>query len=378
MRRATISFANATSRVASIASLKAAEATEVLQRRMQLKFAYYLLMVWGIAVLALHIHAEVMPALPQCRLQVRPWGVAQPSCYLVEVNCYHLNIEGSKSEITQQWSAFDRSTAVQMLVKHCPALEIPAMLQDFRNLNGLKIYNSTIVEWGADASITQKHHPSIITVFIVRVNMTNGEVPAGLLGHDLPPTLRDFEFIVTNLHTFPDDLDEIWPIGTMVYAEFSELTALPASLVRLQPLYLSVYGTPISHVPVELFQGDNLIQLNLGRTLVTELPRNVTAPSPTLSTVYVTNTAVSSFRSWADPSVIFRAGGTPYCDALEQYAVTGDRSGFPSPAELASNLDYSVLMDPTKTQLIQKRVRCTPVHEGFYPLAVEDVNSALN
>lgn len=381
--RTTSSFASATSRVTTFASLKAAEASAVLQRRVQLKAAYYLLMAWGFVVLGLHIHAETMPALLQCKLQVRPWGVAQPSCYLVEVNCYYLGIEGSKAQAARQWSAFDRTSAVQMLVKHCPALEIPDMLQDFRNLNGLKIYNSTLVEWGADAAITRERHPSIITVFMVRVNLTDGEVPAGLLWHDFPPSLRDFEFVVTNLRAFPEDLDEIWPIGSMVYAEFSNLTALPAPLLRLQPPYLSVYGIPITHVPAELFEVDNLFMVHLGSTLISELPRNVTALSSTLSIVYLTDTNVPSFWSWADSKVderalSFRAGGTPYCNALDRYTATGDRSGFPSPVELAVSPDYSVLMDPTQLELIQRRVACAPVREGLYPLAVEDLNSALD
>lgn len=76
-------------------------------------------------VLGLHIQASLQPTLPQCLMQVRPWGVTRPSCYLVGLDCYRLGIEGRMIEVEEKWSEFDSSTVVQLLIRHCPALEMP-------------------------------------------------------------------------------------------------------------------------------------------------------------------------------------------------------------------------------------------------------------
>lgn len=352
--------------------------------RLKVKYVYYAFLAWGVVVLGFHIHAESRPQLAQCLLQVRPWGIARPSCYLVELNCHRLEIVGSKRDVIEQWSAFDQDTVVQLLVRHCPAFEMPPIVQQFNKLNGFKVYNSTIAQWGKDAAFTGTHHKHIVTVYMVRVTLKNGVIPEGLLSRDFPPTLIDFEIVVSNLREIPDDIDEIWPLGSSVYIEYGEMTSVPASLIRLQPYYMSVCGNPIESLPVELFEIQNLLFLHAGGTLISELPQNVTALSPALLMFYVYETEISTFWSWIDPYVTAGhyvvAGGSPYCKSLEHYIESGNDILFYQNSLQSSN--YSILMFPANyLDIATTRVLCIDDYTyatSLYPLASEDRNSAIS
>ncbi|EEY60719.1 uncharacterized protein PITG_21203 [Phytophthora infestans T30-4] len=156
--------------------------------RLMLRAAHLFFGAWGVVVLGLHIHASMQPTLSQCLLQVRPWATSRPSCYLVGLDCH-------------------TSTVVQLLIRHCPTLEIPPSISKFHSLHGVKVYNSTIVDWDDSAAFTSENHPNVLSLYLVRVNMTDGVLPAGLHSLDFPPNLRDIEFCVTNLQAIPQDLD---------------------------------------------------------------------------------------------------------------------------------------------------------------------------
>ncbi|EEY70437.1 uncharacterized protein PITG_05852 [Phytophthora infestans T30-4] len=160
--------------------------------RLMLRAAHLFFGAWGVVVLGLHIHASMQPTLSQCLLQVRPWATSRPSCYLVGLDCH---------------TEFDSSTVVQLLIRHCPTLEIPPSISKFHSLHGVKVYNSTIVDWDDSAAFTSENHPNVLSLYLVRVNMTDGVLPAGLHSLDFPPNLRDIEFCVTNLQAIPQDLD---------------------------------------------------------------------------------------------------------------------------------------------------------------------------
>lgn len=105
------------------------------------------------------------------------------------------------------------------MIKHYLSLEVPEMITEFTRLRVLKFYNSSIVSWNESAAISQTHHPNLIMLFLVRVNMTNGELPAGLQSDDFPQALMDIEFCITNLRTLPDDFHPKWPKFATIYFE---------------------------------------------------------------------------------------------------------------------------------------------------------------
>ncbi|KAJ8566318.1 hypothetical protein ON010_g6805 [Phytophthora cinnamomi] len=350
-------------------------------RHRLLHAAHLLFGAWGLAVLGFHIHATFQRTLPQCLMQVRPWAVSRPACYLAGLDCHFLGISGTAQEVEDKWSEFDAATVVQLFVRHCPALEIPDLIGNYNHLRGIKVYNSTIITWGESAAITNTNHPDLTYMSIVRVNMTDGLLPAGFKSSDFPQKMNDIEFCVTNLREIPDDLDKKWPLRAIIQVEYSQLSELPLVLTRLQPYYLFVTGNPITELPPEFFEIEGMVYLGVSGTNIRELPQNVTHVYPALVYVGIINTNVSIFWSWVDELVgrldspaIFDGGGSTYCNDLEN-----DTMDNHPPVSLPS--EYSaILMNLSKANLqtISHAVDCNYAgEEPLYPLAFDDNANAL-
>ncbi|ETP49041.1 hypothetical protein F442_05337 [Phytophthora nicotianae P10297] len=345
---------------------------------------HFLFFVWGLMVLFFHIQASVHTSLPQCILQVRPWAVSRPSCFLLCLDCYRLGISGHLNEVDLNWHEFDGSTVVMMLIRHCPALEVPDIFNEFHGLLSIKIYNSTIVEWRDSVAVTNTNHPGLLSLMVVRVNTTDGVLPPGFLSNDIPQQLYDIEMCVTNLKEVPDDLDTKWLPGSCVVIEHSQLRNVPASLLRLMPSYVSLMGNPISTLPPEIFEIEGLTDLGIGGTDIRELPRDVTRLSSTLTTIYMSDTDISYFWPWVEDLTQRQpilAGGSLYCHDLERIA-NGSTDSF----SISSSPDYSVeLMDPANAVAggsTWSAVDCSAPISGItgplYPLVDEDNHNAIN
>ncbi|KAL3660519.1 hypothetical protein V7S43_014663 [Phytophthora oleae] len=351
-------------------------------RNRLLRAAHLVFGVLGVIVLALHITASVQPMLPQCILQVRPWATSKPSCYLVGLDCYMLGISGTKEETKGKWSEFDSSTVVQILISHCPKLEIPDSFNEFHGLHGVKVYNSTIIDWGESAAFTSANHPNILSLYLARVNMTDGRLPTGFQSEDFPQNLYDFEFCVTNLRTVPNDLDAKWPKKAYVQIEYSQLTAITEVLLRLEPKFLAVTGNPITQVPPDIFEIPGLITLGLGQMPLSELPRNVTSLSSSISIIFLDETGISFFWPWMDNlttketwSVL--ASGSPYCISLQNI-----EDGTADTFNVSPSSEYApILMNPTEENLpiIQYTVSCDAMYAGpYYYIDLDDENIAIS
>lgn len=345
--------------------------------------------VWGAVVLGLHVYAESHVDLIQCPFQVRPWGKTTHVCSLVFLNCYSLGISGAEEEVDAQWRIVDFEATEHIQIRHCEALEMPPALQKFSQLLSIKLYNTTVITWNNDAAITSTHHPHLTTLFFVRVNMTDGELPSGLLSPDFPATVTDIDFSVTNLRSLPSDLDRKWSGTTALYFEHGAFTAVPDVVLRMKPIFLSFYGNPIRELPSELFESESVMFLHIGDSLVTSLPTNVTFDSNTSSLwyLYVSSTQLSYFPAWVDGMVnaalvnnripLF-AADTPYCLQLEQIQA-GSASEFVV-AQSDQPIPLSVLMDasPDYLDVLQKSVSCSMNDAAaFFPLALEDQKNML-
>ncbi|GMF21033.1 unnamed protein product [Phytophthora lilii] len=360
------------------------------KRRLQLllsaesKLTHVLFFVWGTVVLVLHLHAESISGLPQCQMQVKPWFSIRPSCSLLVLDCYRSKLVGAADEITAQWNDFDPKTPACVAIRHCPRLEMPPILTQFSRLKVLKLYNSTITSWNESAAILQTNHPSLIMLFLVRVNMPNGELPVGLQGDELPHSLSDIEFCVTNLRTLPDDFDLKWPQFASIYFEASNLTEVPESLARLAPYDLSLALNPISSIPAKIFDGD-IRYLHVGGTRISELPKTVRGVSHTLK-LRVDNTNISFFWDWIDP-VIANSGTThsdvppilaansPYCSDLQRI-YEGTLSNFTAPHYDGQSVRLSNVSVKNLAQL-KRTVSCDAKTATAYPLEHEDALSAV-
>ncbi|ETP02765.1 hypothetical protein F441_20195 [Phytophthora nicotianae CJ01A1] len=339
--------------------------------------------MWGLAVLILHLYAESAPDLSQCKMQVKPWTTSQPSCSLLELNCFESGFSGSKSEVSEQWSEFDPATVIRVVIRHCPALDLPVMLTEFSGLKEFKIYNSSITSWDEDAAFTQAFHPMLTTLFLIRVNMTNGELPLGLQADNLPQSLEDIEFCVTNLRSLPDDLDVKWPQYASIYLEASQFQKVPLSLVRLAPYDLSLSLNPIAAIPEELFESESVAYLSFGGTLISELPENVSNLASSMYDINLSDTNISFFWSWIDPLVItpsnappISAGGTPYCLDILRILEKRQTAFAISPPE---HIDQSILNDASvdNWDILEKAVYCEEEDSTWYPLDFEDEYSKI-
>ncbi|KAG7383635.1 Centrosomal protein of 41 kDa [Phytophthora pseudosyringae] len=345
---------------------------------------YGVFALWGFVVIGLHIQASVQPEQPQCALQVRPWAVSNPACYLAVLDCHRLAISGEKAEVEAKWSEFDRSTVVTLVIRHCPALEVPDLIADFHITTGIKVYNSTINAWGESAAITNSNHPELIWFYLVRVNVKDGVLPDGVLSADFPGNLYDLEFTYTNVRELPDDLDSKWLLGTTVYFEYSELTSVPASLIRLEPYSISLTGSPITELPPEIFEVADMYYMYMASISIQGLPRNVTNLSPQLAYVVLAGTNVSVLWPWIDTLVQSQLewssplfmGGSPYCTDVEN-VISGEATTFSVPP----SSEYSpTLMDPSKgnRDFLSRAVNCDEGYAGtVYPIDFEDSINAL-
>jgi hypothetical protein len=353
--------------------------TAVVSRLFQVLF-----FAWGIMLLVFHLYAEAMSGLPQCAMQVKPWGTSEPACSLFVLDCHDAGIRGDAEAVTKQWDTFDPTTAIGVVTRHCPDFEMPSSVTRFSRLRLLKFYNTTISSWNASAAISQTHHPNLVMLYLVRVNMTGGVLPAGLQTKDFPQTLMDIELCVTNLSELPSDLDSKWPSFGTIYVESSRLAEVPPSLVRMQPIVLSIAVNPISTIPAKLFK-NSLGYLHVGGTLISELPGDVVDVSPFLK-FRVDGTNVSYFWDWVDP-IVANAGavyntiptilatGSPYCSEL-QLVLKGNGSSARTPRH--QGLSVALMnMSRENWATLHKVVSCDPWPPTSYPLEYEDAFSKL-
>ncbi|KAE9073763.1 hypothetical protein PF010_g24943 [Phytophthora fragariae] len=258
------------------------------------------------------------------------------------------------------------------------------MLTKFSRVKVLKIYNSTVMHWSESAALSQKHHPNLMMLYLVRVNMTNGELPAGLLSDDFPQKLLDIEFCSTNLRTLPDDFDLKWPQVASIYFEASDFTEVPAPLARLAPFDLSLAMNPISIIPASVFEGQ-VGFLHIGGTLFTELPESVPEMSPSL-VLRVDNTNITFFWDWIDPSLEnartlvidaypILAANSPYCTDLERI-YDGQQTSFSASRH---KTDSVILLNASLENwpVLKATVSCEPWPSTWYPIEFEDAYSGL-
>ncbi|KAG6967669.1 hypothetical protein JG687_00004143, partial [Phytophthora cactorum] len=170
----------------------------------------------------------------------------------------------------------------------------------------------------------------------------------------------------TNLEFIPDDIDSKWHVGSSVFVENSQLSAVPAALIRLQPYYLVLGGNPIAEVPPELFEIYGMLYLVLARTSISELPRTILNPSMNSPFIDIRDTTVSYFWSWIDPLVemmlemapMIIADGSTYCSDLDRI-LRGESTAFTAPFQA----DYSLMLMNSSAQnwdLLTKAVDCSP------------------
>ncbi|GAB9471308.1 hypothetical protein Gpo141_00008525 [Globisporangium polare] len=322
-------------------------------------------LMWGLLILIVQIHADHLPEPQLCGLRVRPWFQSKPSCSLLEVDCYKLNLTGAVNEIKSAMDQMNQPVLAHVVFRHCPNLQMPPNLKLLSRLIGFKVFNSTLTRWEQDAALTNTNNPRLTFMFMVKVNMT--ELPQGLQTNDYPKHMTDVEFSTTNLTTLPADLHTKWPKGMVLVLERAKFNHVPDVLKRMQVGYLGFGENNVTDVPIEIFTHPYARSIWLNGNPITRLPDGPVLSSLAKVRMVNSNVSVETLPPWVASTLLthatFVAGGTPLCAMIAKLKAAGT--------------DMSALGEPLAK--VYKNVVCTAFTGDlftYYPLSLEDKYNA--
>ncbi|KAJ0404682.1 hypothetical protein ATCC90586_002746 [Pythium insidiosum] len=258
-----------------------------------------LLTAIGVFVIVVHVHTTSVAwfgSKKGCHLSIRPWFASMYSCAVLEINCAMSHHEGQQDAIHQELLGFEPTSLQALIISSCPRLEVPPRLQIFRELQMLKIYNSTIVHWKSDAALSKTTHPSIQLLYMVYTNFTS--FPDGLLSDEFPPTLQDIEFAATNLSSLPPIVKQQWKsIQYFVFERNAHVTTIPPAILDLQVPQLSLCANQIVDIPDALLRDQAFQTLSLAGNPLRRLPDDLGDLRQLRTIRRVATTAAVDFRA---------------------------------------------------------------------------------
>ncbi|GLD98020.1 hypothetical protein PINS_up006717 [Pythium insidiosum] len=224
---------------------------------------YAAMVLYGIAIAALQLHAESKGRPASCVLEVRPWFVKNQACAFAELSCHpratpHLDI-GRAEEITTMLDKLHAPALTYLTIRHCSAVEMPSRVQSFPALIGVKLYNCTIATWPPEAAFDKHAHASLRFFFGIRTNFPNNTIPDGLMSPHFPPQLTDIELAFTNLEALPDNLDAYWPQGMTLFLESGRFNHVPPVIYKLQPFMLVLQRQSVVCDPIRTADAEGVI-----------------------------------------------------------------------------------------------------------------------
>ncbi|KAJ0407022.1 hypothetical protein ATCC90586_004816 [Pythium insidiosum] len=364
------------------------------QRRLT-QAAHAGMLVLGLVVLGLHIQSESIPSHKGCVLQLRTWTETRPACALVRVDCYQDGHTGSSAAVIGQWQTLEPVYVRRVMAVHCQTFEMPATLQSFNRLVAVKMYNSTIASWEDGAALTATHTPMVVMVNFARVNVTGGQLPAGLMSPDFPPMMLEVTFCISNLNVLPTEAPSRWNLYASFSCERCQFTTFPAALKHWrQPFWISLADNPLTTFPWEVFAIEGLMFFQLS-----DAPLTSFSPDPydetfligsTLLYVFVHATNVTYLPRWVDAFIEAPRPGffaapldasmTPLRDAITAMH-SGSTDRFPEaltqgvPSSQISSLMY---LTRDNISAIDSVVMCSTTITTSYPLALDDTSYSLD
>lgn len=294
------------------------------------------MVLWGIAVAAMHIEAQRDAPTGSCLVHVHPWLSPKTACSLLFIDCLASDSEGgvgssgSGQELELTWASFNTEMLGLMTIANCPALVVPESMGMFTNLMGLNLLNVTVVEWSDAAALTHTRFPNIRHLGLLFVDFSlsltdpTSIFPPGLRATDHPRLLRDVFMLECNLGGLPDDLDKTWPPLANVMLPVNGIEAFPPTLLHMTPMRIVLTANAIATVPIDVFALDSLVALELTANPIDALPD---AASPlfrvgqALTHVILKDTNIAHLPAWMTTpafldQVTVRAANTPLCARL--------------------------------------------------------------
>ncbi|RAW43409.1 hypothetical protein PC110_g422 [Phytophthora cactorum] len=276
--------------------------------------AIVLFILWGTIILLLHGLAAQRAANYEvigCRAVTRPWfSNGKEPCSSLVYDCHARN---TTSPDGSSFDKLDHVTLATLAIAHCPELKMPPDFQRLENLVMFHLYNSTIVNWDAESSVSATAHTRLLSVLVGKTQMA--EFPVGLL-QPLPASLMSVQFSQTNLTKLPDDLYVRWHAMAMISFENGILTEIPYQMF-FSPVYtLSLMGNRIETLPTLAMMPPGMIipELRLTHNPLRELPAALMAPDPFIMSLNVQNTSLTTMPTWVKTNTkVVWAYDTPFC-----------------------------------------------------------------
>lgn len=287
-------------------------------------FLFFFLL--GVGVICVHLYATSVAtragADVGCMVPMRPWFTQSYACAYTNIKC-RAGRSGDPSdqtaisdgdEIEQRLSAFEPSALKYLVISHCAALKMPAIVQGFHSLQIVEVFNSTILEWQEAAAFTTHSHPYLRRFGLVRTNMS---AFPDALARDAPFVFMSL--VATNLTTLPDSILSNWKALQYFTMEHGQLREIPRAIAAMEGLErLSVCDNRIDTLP-ETLSGAYSV-LNLARNPLRALPRTLRDASR-LRSVTFEHTQVVDVPSWLTGAMAARASslsvfgiGSPFCE----------------------------------------------------------------
>ncbi|DAZ92934.1 TPA: hypothetical protein N0F65_008462 [Lagenidium giganteum] len=281
-----------------------------------MSLAHIAFVVWGGAVIGLQLQTTLKSSFSECHVQLYPWlSSSKPSCLFLEFNCITAThpVTGVEAEVQSYIEQIDGDVLLFFTIKHCPALYMPSATQQLHRLQGLKMQNVTIVEWGDDAALTNTHNPNIMVAYFADVRV-NG-IPQGLLSADFPKQLSDVEFCICNFSSLPPTLPTKWNQGMWVSLDYAQFTAIPDMLLEMNVQYLTMAANQIDTLPEGWLTHATMVEIPLNPLSVVP---DIDPATVSLASLAVASTSVSVLPHWVDAAYIgagrqFHAADTPLC-----------------------------------------------------------------
>ncbi|DBA00384.1 TPA: hypothetical protein N0F65_000569 [Lagenidium giganteum] len=255
-----------------------------------------------------------------CINRLHPWFTQKEACVSRKIDCAAVGIVGNKHELGQILDQFDRPSLSNLQLFNCPALEMPSEAAGFEHLTTIITNNCTIHSWDMDAAVTEANFPSLMTVKIINVTLT--DVPIGLGVKE--PLASNVEWIAiyqTNAYIFLDLVGDHWKDLVYLYCDDCGLNHIPDAVTHMANLQqITFWDNNITTVPDGTFQlSPDLYSFRLTQDPVTSLPDAVWHCTAWVEVFFIENTLIDAIPSWigdhAYPSMTLYASGTPYCAA---------------------------------------------------------------
>lgn len=325
---------------------------------------------WGIAVLVIYLHARqvsIRTDVSACKLTLRPWFTTSFACASYNFDCYE---QGQVATLmSSDLSILNTASLSALIISNCPAMVMPPELQNFPNLLKFLLYNSSIALWDADASLNAANHTALVSICLVRVNMT--DFPLGLQ-QDLPSALQDVQVSQSNVTALPRTLARKWQPMTLLYFEHCAFADFPLVLLEIRADTLSLAGSnQFTALPANIssVQFSWMSLVLSGNAQLTALPAD--GMKSGLVTLSLEDTGVREIPSWvySDMDSMFTsftiyAYNTPYCASAATAAASSSSGSSSGGGATTGDAGAS-----TRRAVVNCETR-DPSGEARYPLAL--------